>query len=137
MDDSQQTGLDQVEFDGNNLYREERLTDLKTGGLKLMRPVTISGEIDASRELLIVGQTQVMTQAGPVPIDFPIEAKTVEEAVKLFPKAVEEALAKMMEEMREMQRREASRIVVPGGGGGGQGGGMPGMPGSGGGRIVS
>ena len=128
MDESQQRELDEIEFDGNNLYREEKLTDLKTGGLKLMWPVTMSGEIDASRELLIVGQTQVMTQAGPVPIDFPIEAKTVEEAVKLFPKAVEQALAKMMEEMREMQRREASRIVVPGTGAAG---------GAGGGRIIS
>ena len=34
----------------------------------------------------------------------------------------------MIEEVKEMQRREASRIVVPG-----QGGGMPGMPGAGGG----
>ena len=60
-----------------------------------------------------------------------IEAKTLQEAMNRFPQAMKEAVDRLIEEAREIRRRESSRIVVPGGplpGGGGLrgGGGMPG-----------
>ncbi|MEZ4289593.1 MAG: hypothetical protein R3E53_03265 [Myxococcota bacterium] len=84
-----------------------------------------------------------MSARGPLPINCPIEATTLQEAFEAFPKAVQNAIERLMEEARELQRQEASRIVVPGqgpgglGGPGGFGGGpMGGMPGPGGGRII-
>ena len=42
-----------------------------------------------------------------------IEGKTLSEALENFPAAIKAALEEMMEQAREMQRREASRIIVP------------------------
>ena len=75
-----------------------------------------------------------MSAAGPVPVQCPLDATSLEEAAAKFPEAVREAVERMVEEAREIQRREASRIVTPGdmpipglrgpGGGGGGGGGI-------------
>ena len=53
------------------------------------------------------------------------EASTLEEAIAKFPEAIKEAVDRLVEEAKEIRRREASRIVVPGGPLPG-GGGMPG-----------
>ena len=63
-----------------------------------------------------------------------LDATNLQEAAAHFPEAVKEAVERMVEEAREIQRREASRIVTPGempipglrgpGGGGGGGGGI-------------
>ncbi len=55
-----------------------------------------------------------MSARGPLPINCPIEAKTLAEAMDAFPQAVQDAVERLMEEAREMQRHEATRIVVPG-----------------------
>ena len=54
-----------------------------------------------------------MSQMGPVPVQCRIEAQSLEEAVAKFPEAMKEAIARLVDEARELQRREASRIVVP------------------------
>jgi len=75
-----------------------------------------------------------MTNAGPLPLSFEIEASTLTEAAAAFGDAAKDAFEKTMEELREMQRQQASSIVVPQGGMG-PGGGMPGGMGPGGGKI--
>jgi hypothetical protein len=77
-------------------------------------PNTVDGEVDASRTPLFTGETQVLTQAGPLPVSAKLEANTLQEAIDVFPAAIQEAMQRMMEDVREMQRKEASRIVVPG-----------------------
>jgi hypothetical protein len=49
-----------------------------------------------------------------VPVQCPIKAATLQEALDEFPAAVNQAIERMIEEAREMQRQESSRIVVPG-----------------------
>ena len=122
----------EIQMDTANLYREEVFTDNTVGTLRRMVPVTANGEIDNSRATQYVGSTQVMTNAGPLPLSFEIEASTLTEAAAAFGDAAKEAFEKTMEELREMQRQQASSIVVPQGGMG-PGGGMPG--GMGGGKI--
>ena len=122
----------EIQMDTANLYREEVFTDNTVGTLRRMVPVTANGEIDNSRATQYVGSTQVMTNAGPLPLSFEIEASTLTEAAAAFGDAAKEAFEKTMEELREMQRQQASSIVVPQGGVG-PGGGMPG--GMGGGKI--
>ena len=122
----------EIQMDTANLYREEVFTDNTVGTLRRMVPVTANGEIDNSRTTQYVGSTQVMTSAGPLPLSFEIEASTLTEAAAAFGDAAKEAFEKTMEELREMQRQQASSIVVPQGGVG-PGGGMPG--GMGGGKI--
>ncbi len=65
---------------------------------------------------------QMMTSGGPLPIEAPLDAKTLEEATDVFPDAIREAVGEVVEHMRELQRQAASRIVVPSGMPGGPGG---------------
>lgn len=103
----------ELSVDANNLYREESYTDLKVASLKRLVPVTATGDPDPSREARWIAQTQLMSQVGPVPVSCLIEATTLQEAIEKFPDAVGRAVEEMIEEARELQRSEASRIVVP------------------------
>jgi hypothetical protein len=102
-----------LSVDVNNLYREESYTDLKVASLRKLVPITPTGEPDPNREARWIAQTQLMSQVGPVPVSTLIEAKTLQEAIAKFPEAVGRAVEEMIEEAREIQRSEASRIVVP------------------------
>ena len=118
--------LGEIAVDQTNLYREETFTDLKVASIRRLSPIKTDGSDDAGRPVLFVGETTLMSQRGPLPINCPIEATTLAEALDAFPQAVQQAIERLMEEAREMQRQEASRIVVPG----------HGAPGGGAGRII-
>ena len=124
--------ISEISVDKDNLYREETFTDLKVATIRRLLPIRPDGSDDPSREPLFVGVTQLMSQAGPVPVSCPIEAATLEEAMQRFPEAVNEAVERLIEEAREIQRQEASRIVVPSGMPPGPGGPL----GGGGGKII-
>ena len=106
--------LSDIQVDRDNLYREEVYTDLKIASIRVLTPVKVDGQIDTSRLVLYTGETQLMSQMGPVPVHAPIQAANLDEAIQKFPEAVNQAVERLMEEAREIQRREASRIVVPG-----------------------
>lgn len=119
----------EIQMDANNLYREEVFTDNAVGTLRRMVPVNADGELDPSRDVQYIGSTQVLTNAGPLPLSFEIEAGSLAEAAAAFGDAAKDAFEKTMNELRELQRQQASSIVVPQGGmgpGGGMGGGMGG-----------
>ncbi len=126
-----------IKVDRANLYREESFTDLKVATIRRLSPVKEDGSADESRPSLFTGETTLMSDRGPLPIQCPIEAKDLNEAMDKFPEAVQGAVEKLIEQAREMQRQQMSRIVVPGQGGGGMpGGGFPGGGAPGGGKIV-
>lgn len=128
----------EIQMQADAMYREEVFTDNAVGTIRRLTPVTSNGEPDNSRAESFVGSTQVMTQAGPLPLNFEIEATTLAEAIAGFGPAAKEAFEQTMEELREMQRQQASSIMVPGGGGnsGGMGGNMGGLGGMGGGGKI-
>ncbi len=103
----------EIEVDRNNLYREEVITDLKAATLRRLVPIQADGSPDASRPALFLAETQLLTQGGLLPVQARLEADTLEQAIEIFPEAINEAVERMVEEARELQRREASRIVVP------------------------
>jgi hypothetical protein len=124
--------LSEAKMDPATLYREEVITDRKVGTLRVMTPIKSDGMTDASRPVLYMGEAQILTGAGPLPIGFEIEARTLSEAVEKFAGAAKEAIERTVRDLQEMRRQAASSIVVPQGGMGGLGpGGMPG----GGGKI--
>jgi len=106
----------EIKMDIDNLYREETFTDNKVGTLRRIVPVTVDGEVDQNRSVEFVGSTQVLTAAGPLPLSFEIEAETLAEAAEGFGDAARQAFENTMEELKEMQRQQASQIVVPKGG---------------------
>jgi hypothetical protein len=105
--------LSDVKMDAANLYREESYTDLKTGGIRKLVPVKLDGSEDTSRAAIFSGHTQLMSPHGPLPIQGPIEAKTLEEAVLGFPQAMEDAMNRMIEEAQQYQREQANKIITP------------------------
>lgn len=112
----------------DSLYREEIFTDRKVGTIRRLTPVTRAGDDDGSRPVVWVGQTQVLTPAGAMPLSFEIAAKSLEQAVAGFPQAAKIAVEETMRQLEDLRREAASSIIVPEGGAGplGGGGGMPG-----------
>jgi hypothetical protein len=111
----------EIQMNASNLYREEVFTDNTVGTLRRLSPVTSGGDPDPSRSVQFLGSTQVMTTAGPLPLSFEIDATALSEAAAGFGEAARTAFERTMEELKEMQRQQASSIVVPGAGGMGQG----------------
>lgn len=105
--------LEQLKVDAANLCREEIYTDGKAATLRKMIPVTASGADDPDRKPTFLAQTTIMSPMGTLPINAPLEAQTLEEAIKEFPAAIKKGVEQLVEEAREYQRQEASRIVVP------------------------
>ena len=131
--EEEQQAIGEIRVDSNNLYREEVFTDLRVATIRRLVPIKPDGSQDDARQPLFSGQTNLMSQAGPLPVECPIDAKDLAEATAKFPAAIQKAVEQLMEEAKEIRRREASRIVVPsgvppggftGGGGGGGGGGI-------------
>lgn len=114
MNEQQVQPLSEIKLDDTNLYREEVFTDLRVGSLKQLTPVTKEGERDLARPMVYVGETQLMSQVGPLPVQTRIEAENLQAAIERFPAAIQTAVEAMIEEVKELQRKEASRIVVPG-----------------------
>jgi len=106
--------LADLKLDDKNLYKEEVYTDLRVGSLKQLTPVTKDGGRDIGRPMVYVGETQLMSQVGPLPVQTRIEAENLKAAFDRFPAAIQTAVEAMIEEVKELQRKEMSRIVVPG-----------------------
>ena len=114
MTDPRTHRLDELAVDAANLYREDVFTDLAVATIRRLTPVREDGTDDPARPVVFVAATQLMTQVGPLPVSAEIEAKDLRDAIAKFPEAIRKAVERLMEETREMQRREASRLVVPG-----------------------
>ncbi len=103
-----------AEMDAANLYSEEILTDRKMGTIRILTPVLASGAADSTRKAIYSGEVQIMTQMGPLPINFEIDANSVEEAVAKYGEAAKEGVRKTIERIQEMRREAATKIVTPG-----------------------
>lgn len=122
----------ETKMDADSLYREDIITDRKVGTIRRMIPLKTDGSDDSARPTIYVGEAQIMTNAGPLPINFDIEAKTLGEAVEKFGNSAKEAVERTVRELQELRRQQASSIVVPGAGGMGGLGGPGGLGGAGG-----
>lgn len=123
-------------MDPNDLYREEIVTDRRVGTLRVLSPIKADGSTDAQRKTVYVGEAQIYTNMGALPLSFEIAATTLAEAVDGYASAAKEAVERAVRELEDMRRQAASSIVIPRGGAGGlPGGGLPGGGLGGGGKI--
>jgi hypothetical protein len=127
--------LTEAKMDPENLYLEEIFTDRRVGTIRRLTPVNGKGAIDTTRAVTYIGETQVMTSVGALPISFELEAKDLAEAAAKFGVEAKDAIERTVRDLQEMRRQAASSIVVPQGGMGGMGGmggiGGGGVPGGG------
>lgn len=103
----------QPSMDITQIYREDTFTDRKVGTIRRLTPVTADGSTDVSRPVLFVGQAQVMTPMGALPLNFDLESTTLDGAIAQFGAAAAEAVQQTMREMQEMRREQASSLVIP------------------------
>lgn len=109
----------ELRLDPEALYREEVFSDRSGGSLLRLTPVDKLGEVDSGRKVLYIGQAQLLTPAGPLPLSFEIDADSLEQAAQRFGELAQRALAETMERLREMRREASSSILIPEAGTGG------------------
>jgi len=105
-----------------DLYREDSVTDLKKGAIRRLTPINADGTEDKSRTAMFIGHTQLMSPEGPIPIQTPLDANSLEEAIDIFPEMMQRALSEVVENFLKMQKQEQhqkqqkddSRIIIPG-----------------------
>lgn len=113
----------ELKLEPDKLYLEEVFTDRRIGTIRRLTPVAQDGKPDASRPVLYVGETQIMTPAGSIPIAFEIGAESLGEAAEKFGSLAKDAIDRTVRELQELRRQASSSIVVPQGplsGGGGE-----------------
>jgi hypothetical protein len=125
---NEQRATAELRMDPANLYREEIVSSRGAGTLRVMLPITRDGAPDPAREALYVGEAQILTPVGALPVAFEIAARSIGEAAERFADAARVAVDQTLRELQEMRREAASGLVIadqlP-----------PGMGGPGGGRI--
>jgi hypothetical protein len=108
----------QATMDPTQIYLEETFTDRKVGTIRRLTPMTADGSTDAARPVIFVGQAQVMTPMGAIPISFELDAVSLNAAIEEFGAAAEQAVQQTMRELQEMRREQASSLVIPDAAGG-------------------
>jgi hypothetical protein len=121
----------EMTMDASSLYREELFTDRKIGSIRVLTPVRADGSPDLGRTVAYVGEAQLLTTVGALPLSFEIEARSLEDAVAKYADAAQQAFERAVQELQEVRRQAASSIIVPdrgipGLGGPPGGGGFPG-----------
>jgi hypothetical protein len=105
-------------MDAASVYREDVYTDRKVGTIRCLTPVKSDGSADTARGMLFVGEAQILTPMGALPVTFEIEAASLADAIENYAEAAKEGVERTVKEIQDMRRQAASSIVIPGAGGG-------------------
>jgi hypothetical protein len=103
----------ELRMDPASLYREETFTDRSLGVIRVLTPVMKDGLPDASRRVVYLGEAQLLTQVGALPLAFEIEAGSLGEAAEKFAAGAKVAVERAVKELQEMRREAASPIIIP------------------------
>lgn len=107
------TRMSDAAMDAASLYREEIYTDRKVGTLRVLSPVKPDGTPDTLRRTIYQGEAQLMTNVGPLPVSFDIDATNLADAVAKYADATRAGIERAMRELQEMRRQASSSIVLP------------------------
>jgi hypothetical protein len=106
-------------MDAASVYREDVYTDRKVGTIRCLTPVKSDGTPDAGRTSTFIGEAQILTPMGAIPVTFEIEASGLADAIDKYEEAAKEGVERTVKEIQEYRRQAASSIVIPQGGAGG------------------
>jgi len=110
---NEQNQIEDIKFNGKNLFKEESFTDLEVGTIRKLTPIHPDGTEDNERKASFTATTNIMTPSGALPLNGEIEADSLEEAIAGFSEAVNKALQKLQDDMMKMQQEQANKIVTP------------------------
>jgi hypothetical protein len=108
-----ESGMPELRMDPANLYREEIFTDRKMGTIRRMTPVRPDGSPDDKRKETYIGEAQMLTPVGALPLVFEIAASSLQEAAEKFAPAAKVALDRAVKELQQMRREAASSLIIP------------------------
>ena len=100
-------------MDPTSLYREDVITDRRVGTLRVMTPIKTDGSTDLGRPVVYVGEAQLLTQAGLLPLVFEIDATSLADAIEKFAAGATVAIERTRRELEDLRREASSQIVVP------------------------
>jgi hypothetical protein len=103
----------ELRMDAAALYREDTFTDRRVGIIRVMTPVTRDGSVDLGRKILYVGEAQLLSPVGALPITFEIDATSLGDASEKFAEGARVAVERAIRELQELRREQASNIVIP------------------------
>src|ERR1700675_1011060 len=103
----------ELRMDATTLYREETYTDRRIGIIRVMTPVKTDGSIDLGRKVLYVGEAQLLSPVGALPITFEIDATSLGDAAEKFSAGAKVAVERAIRELQELRREQSSNIVIP------------------------
>ncbi len=106
-----------------SLYQEETFTDRRVGHAAAPDAGTRPRARGHCPPVLYVGQTQVLTPAGALPLSFEVPPRRSTMPSRSSARRAKQALARTMRRLEELRREQASSIIVPGSGA------VPGVPG--------
>jgi len=102
----------ELRMDAANLYREEIVTDRGAGTIRMLTPLTRQGAPDPGRPTLYVGEAQILTPVGALPVAFEIPAASLGEAAERFAAGAKVAVEQAVRELQEMRREASSGLVI-------------------------
>jgi hypothetical protein len=105
----------ELRMDTSSLYREEVVTDRRIGSIRILTPLKPDGSTDLGRPVAYVGEAQLLTPAGVLPLVFEIDATSLSDAIEKFAAGAAVALERTRREIEQLRREAASQIVVPSG----------------------
>jgi hypothetical protein len=103
-------------MDPQALYREEVFTDRRIGTIQRLTPVDGDGQPVDGGVVIYLGQTQLMTPAGALPLSFELQADSLAQAAEKFADGANIAMEDAVKRLEELRREQSSSIIVPGGG---------------------
>jgi hypothetical protein len=103
----------ELRMDPGTLYREDTFTDRRVGVIRVLTPVKTDGSIDLGRKILYVGEAQLLSPVGALPITFEIDATSLGDAAEKFAAGARVAVERAIRELQELRREQASSIVIP------------------------
>src|ERR1700694_6163244 len=92
----------ELKVDPASLYQEEIFTARRVGPIRRLTPIKRDGTRDTARAVLYIGETQVLTPAGALPIGFEIGAGSLEEAAGKVGPPAKGAIERPVEELQEV-----------------------------------
>jgi hypothetical protein len=115
----------EIKLDPAALFLDEVFTDRRVGTIRRLTPVDGNGAPDPARKIVYIGETQVMSNVGALPIVFEIDATSLADAATKFGPLAKDAVEQTMRELQDLRRqalvdrrrRAGCRPAAPGGGG--------------------
>src|SRR5256886_7531894 len=98
-------------------FSREKISPARAAGtLRVWARVKPEGTADTARPTLFIGEAQILTNMGPLPISFEVDAKNLAEAIENYAEAAKVGVDRAVRELQELRRQASSSIVLPGAG---------------------